>query len=489
MDRNNYSFFIVKNIVLIIMCSHILTLNDILYADISISGFIQHGRMLYGRGDVYGAIDDFAHALLLDINNKEAQSDLFDFIYSPDIKINDRMFLLKIKAGIDYIRNLERRIAYYNKQINVVLRKRSHKKIKDISFDLYGEDAYYRGFNMPVPAEKGYIQEDGILGIKKGVLSRLYFVIENKNEFLKKRLLVLKQKYYILKQQDKGEIDRKDRNDSRGKVLYSDRHYYLKNNYKSKRVERKTFVFQNSDGSKQKTRFNVDIDNVKRNKLLNQFNKLKEYITKQEQEIVRLKKQLSMNLGACSCEEKLSKDGCVSDNDVVKQLNAKVMELKARMALSEKIIEDKDYKIKELKKLAYHKSCDKQCLGKDEIRRLQGLLDIYKAKLEEMVKKRDEAKQKIEELQQKIAGFSYQEKRLCGIKEEVSILQKELYNLKDRIILLQKKSLHKTRLDKGYSKEVHDLKSKLDDIDRFLRHELIGLDEIISNSHGMEGID
>ncbi len=147
MDRNNYSFFIVKNIVLIIMCSHILTLNDILYADISISGFIQHGRMLYGRGDVYGAIDDFAHALLLDINNKEAQSDLFDFIYSPDIKINDRMFLLKIKAGIDYIRNLERRIAYYNKQINVVLRKRSHKKIKDISFDLYGEDAYYRGFN------------------------------------------------------------------------------------------------------------------------------------------------------------------------------------------------------------------------------------------------------------------------------------------------------------------------------------------------------
>ncbi len=483
MFKNNY-IATTKNLIVLI-CLYTLTSTSMLYAITPTSNLVQHGQMLYEQGDTYGAMNDFAYALLYDIDNKKIQGYLFDFISSQNIRINDRMLLLKIKGEMNYIHNLEAEISYYQ-QILSILEKRNYKEKTSINNN-YNKNVKNTYYKYPKNYySTGYIHEDNISYKSKKILSQLYFTIENKKNNLKERLLVLKQKYNILRQHGKKRIVTKDIKTQK-KIYAARRYYHLKSSHSRNRIKKVTLALQEAENTKQKNK----VEDVKQTELLNQLNKLKGYIKKQEEKIISLKRQLSTNSSSCPCEKSISKNDYFYTNNIIKQLKDQIAELKARIELSEKIIKEKDKKINELNRLLMTKKSiydknnneDSQDWNEEEIKKLQGLLNIYKAKLQDAIKEKDKNKLKIVELQQKISNLSYKEKKLSSIKKEVNILQKELYNLKDKIILLEQKSLQKGRLDKEDNKDIYDLKRKLDDIDKFLRHELIGLDEIMSNSY------
>ena len=393
---------------------------------------LKYANSKYHRGDGVSAFESFSQALILNPYNQEAQQGLLQFLSEAHLSSQQQINLIQFQDLINLNKELEKRIEYYRSKINLLEEEIVHHGVDKEIFK--EKQQFAKTINLkhrPVRSTS----------INNNALELVNSSLNQDKEHLLETLADL-QKYF--------EFLRKVNKDSQ-----------------------KDFAKTPVTG--------IEINPIP----------VEDELTVLKREVIQVHKKLDqLTNQVVDLTLKLSEKNLYSERqeDRLNALSNNFVELKSRFELGEKMMNEKDGQIQTLQDQvkqiqaqakASNDDLNNILTSKDEkLFELNGILQVYKGKLTDTVHNLKEKNATLTTLEDQldIAQTKYVQKNKAieQVKNNIVTLQDSLKDIEDHLTQLKgfKPSSQITPSLTETRQQIADLKSKLDQVARYLKLQL-----------------
>jgi hypothetical protein len=316
-----------------------------------VESFVYHAHADQNKGNFKESSEDFARALLLNPNNREAQDQLAQQAFLPELPSKDRILLLTIKDLLKFNNDLNDRKKYLNDKIQIL--KSFVLKNGFSQTQLQQQLRDFKSSNIVSKPTADEASINPLVELQKMLLSKREELFQELNG-LEKQIVYLRD---IMKSYETT-------------ILAQD--LQKKNSLTS-------VVIDDKNPSRE---FKAELESLKTH-----VKDLEKVIEEKDKKLDQLSQQI-VNLSMEVTEDRISKEG---KNVDAEHINLQISELRSRLELGQKILQDKDGDIHELqramegikKQMDQQKKEFEQVLAKKEslYKEQSEILALYKAKL------------------------------------------------------------------------------------------------------------